>query len=94
LRARVPPDFRGKKDVPAIERADRVGARIPSARAIFSFDSALNNTNQGLCMFDSNARLILCNDRYIEMCRLSRAVVKRFQSRLFVALLPAVVSIR
>jgi diguanylate cyclase (GGDEF)-like protein/PAS domain S-box-containing protein len=39
-------------------------------------DTALNNMNQGLCMFDSNAHLILCNDRYIEMYRLSRAVVK------------------
>jgi diguanylate cyclase (GGDEF)-like protein/PAS domain S-box-containing protein len=39
-------------------------------------DTALNNMNQGLCMFDSNARLILCNDRYFEMYRLSRAVVK------------------
>jgi diguanylate cyclase (GGDEF)-like protein/PAS domain S-box-containing protein len=39
-------------------------------------DTALNNMNQGLCMFDSNARLILCNDRYIEMYRLSRTVVK------------------
>jgi diguanylate cyclase (GGDEF)-like protein/PAS domain S-box-containing protein len=42
----------------------------------FQLDTALNNMNQGLCMFDSNARLILCNDRYIEMYRLSRAVVK------------------
>jgi diguanylate cyclase (GGDEF)-like protein/PAS domain S-box-containing protein len=40
-------------------------------------DTALNNMNQGLCMFDCNARLILCNDRYIEMYRLSRAVVKQ-----------------
>jgi diguanylate cyclase (GGDEF)-like protein/PAS domain S-box-containing protein len=39
-------------------------------------DTALNNMNQGLCMFDGNARLILCNDRYIEMYKLSRAVVK------------------
>jgi diguanylate cyclase (GGDEF)-like protein/PAS domain S-box-containing protein len=40
-------------------------------------DTALNNMNQGLCMFDSNARLILCNDRYIQMYSLSRAIVKR-----------------
>ena len=31
---------------------------------------ALNNMTQGLCMFDSTARLVLCNDRYIEMYRL------------------------
>ena len=29
--------------------------------------SALNHMTQGLCMFDSSARLLLCNDRYIEM---------------------------
>jgi diguanylate cyclase (GGDEF)-like protein/PAS domain S-box-containing protein len=38
-------------------------------------DAALNNMNQGLCMFDSDARLILCNDRYIQMYELSRAIV-------------------
>ncbi len=31
---------------------------------------ALNNMSQGLCMFDSAARLVLCNERYIEMYRL------------------------
>src|ERR1700686_795858 len=29
--------------------------------------SALNNMTQGLCMFDGAARLVLCNERYIEM---------------------------
>jgi methyl-accepting chemotaxis protein len=29
--------------------------------------SALNNMTQGLCMFDGAARLILCNERYVEM---------------------------
>jgi methyl-accepting chemotaxis protein/PAS domain-containing protein len=32
--------------------------------------SALNHMTQGLCMFDSAARLVLCNERYIEMYRL------------------------
>jgi len=32
--------------------------------------SALNNMTQGLCMFDSAARLVLCNERYIEMYHL------------------------
>src|SRR5277367_1361314 len=31
---------------------------------------ALNNMTQGLCMFDSTARLLLCNDRYLEIYRL------------------------
>jgi len=29
--------------------------------------AALNNMTQGLCMFDATARLLLCNERYIEM---------------------------
>jgi methyl-accepting chemotaxis protein len=33
---------------------------------------ALNNMTQGLCMFDSEAQLVLCNMRYIEMHRLRR----------------------
>jgi methyl-accepting chemotaxis protein/PAS domain-containing protein len=32
--------------------------------------AALNNMTQGLCMFDGAARLVLCNERYIEMYRL------------------------
>jgi methyl-accepting chemotaxis protein len=32
--------------------------------------SALNNMTQGLCMFDGTARLMLCNERYIEMYHL------------------------
>ncbi len=34
------------------------------------FRAALNHMTQGLCMFDSAARLLLCNERYIEMYRL------------------------
>ena len=37
---------------------------------------ALNNMPQGMCMFDSEARLVVCNDRYIEMYRMSRDFVK------------------
>jgi len=33
---------------------------------------ALNNMSQGLCMFDSSARLVLCNARYIDMHLLRR----------------------
>jgi len=29
--------------------------------------AALNNMTQGLCMFDNAARLVLCNERYLEM---------------------------
>jgi len=33
----------------------------------FQFDTAINNMSQGLCFFDSDHRLIVCNDRFIEM---------------------------
>jgi len=41
-----------------------------------SLTMALNNMPQGMCMFDSGARLIVCNDRYIEMYRMSRDIVQ------------------
>jgi diguanylate cyclase (GGDEF)-like protein len=31
------------------------------------FDTAINNMSQGLCFFDADHRLIVCNDRYLEM---------------------------
>ena len=34
------------------------------------FRAALNNMTQGLCMFDSAARLVLCNQVYMDMYRL------------------------
>jgi methyl-accepting chemotaxis protein len=37
------------------------------------FRAALNNMTQGLCMFDSAARLVLCNHVYIEMYDLQPA---------------------
>ena len=40
------------------------------------FNAALNNMSQGLCMFDSAERVVVCNDRYIEMYDLSRDIVK------------------
>ncbi len=40
------------------------------------FDAALNNMAQGLCMFDAGQRLIVCNQRYLEMYGFSPEVVK------------------
>jgi diguanylate cyclase (GGDEF)-like protein/PAS domain S-box-containing protein len=45
-------------------------------RANDQIDAALHNMSQGLCMFDGDGRLIICNDRYIRMYDLSREVVK------------------
>jgi PAS domain S-box-containing protein len=39
-------------------------------------DAALNNMLQGLCMFDKDTRLVLCNDRFVQMYGLSRETVK------------------
>ncbi|WFU16301.1 EAL domain-containing protein [Bradyrhizobium sp. CB3481] len=33
----------------------------------FQFDTAINNMSQGLCFFDSDHRLIVCNDRFVSM---------------------------
>ncbi|QCI66696.1 PAS-domain containing protein [Phreatobacter stygius] len=40
------------------------------------FDAALNNMSQGLCMFDGQHRLTVCNEQYISMFRADPAVVK------------------
>ncbi|MBR1125785.1 EAL domain-containing protein [Bradyrhizobium lablabi] len=33
----------------------------------FQFDTAINNMSQGLCFFDAAHKLIVCNDRFIDM---------------------------
>ena len=38
----------------------------------FQFDTAINNMSQGLCFFDSDHRLIVCNDRFVEMYDIPR----------------------
>ena len=45
-------------------------------RAKATVDAALNNIVQGLMMFDSAARLIVCNQRYLDMYGLSRDIVR------------------
>ena len=37
---------------------------------------AINNMSQGLCMFDGNERLVVCNQRYREMYKLSADIAK------------------
>src|SRR5262249_50118928 len=39
-------------------------------------DTALNNMSQGLLMFDASERLVVCNQRYIDMYGLSADVIK------------------
>ncbi|HLZ02494.1 MAG TPA: EAL domain-containing protein [Bradyrhizobium sp.] len=39
-------------------------------------DKAIDNMTQGLLLFDSSRRLVVCNQRYVEMYGLSPAIVK------------------
>jgi diguanylate cyclase (GGDEF)-like protein len=40
------------------------------------FDVAINNMSQGLCFFDGDQRLIVCNDLYAAMYKLTRELVR------------------
>ena len=40
-------------------------------------DTAINNMGEGLCMFDAEKRLVVCNDRYAKMYRLPPQLLKR-----------------
>ena len=40
-------------------------------------DAVLNNMLRGVAMFDAKGRLIVCNERYIEMYKLPREVIER-----------------
>ena len=40
------------------------------------FETALNNMTQGLCFFDGNERLIVCNQRYVQLYGLDPARVQ------------------
>ena len=52
----------------------RVGERL--RRQGEMFDTALNNMIQGLCMFDEEQRLIVANQRYLDLYGFSADVVK------------------
>ena len=39
-------------------------------------DTAINNMTQGLLLFDASGRLVICNQRYIDMFGISPDVVK------------------
>ena len=45
-------------------------------RAKATIDAALNNLVQGVVMFDATLRLIVCNQRYLDMYGLSRDIVR------------------
>jgi len=59
------------------ERTSELKAREADLRVQnLRFDVALNNMTQVLILYDSSARLIVCNHRYIEMYGMSPDVVK------------------
>lgn len=69
-------------DVPFTEALDETGdiARtidvfkgnaVALGLAHLQLDAALNNMVQGLCMFDAEGRLLLCNDRFVQMFELT-----------------------
>jgi diguanylate cyclase (GGDEF)-like protein len=53
-------------------RASQQRLRLEKQR----LDTAVNNMTQGLMLFDSTQRLVICNNRYIEMYGLSAHVIK------------------
>jgi len=60
----------------AIDVTERRLAEQQLIRQKQQIDPAINNMSQGLLMFDRDARLVLCNNRYVEMHELSLDFVK------------------
>src|SRR5438270_6708752 len=53
-------------------QASRSKLRLEKER----FATAVNNMTQGLLLFDASGRLVVCNERYLDMFEGSRDVVK------------------
>jgi diguanylate cyclase (GGDEF)-like protein len=65
----------------AKERAEGALVELARSKAELSeqnrrFDAAIGNMRLGLCMFDQEQRLLVCNDRYLDMYGLSRDLAK------------------
>lgn len=67
-----------RSDITELKERELEVARISSVLTATSnqLDVALNNMIQGLCMFDKDQKLILCNRQYLEMYGFSPDVVK------------------
>jgi diguanylate cyclase (GGDEF)-like protein/PAS domain S-box-containing protein len=63
--------------VNAVLATRRTSGRLPQSsedhlrERMLRLETALNNMSQGLCMFDSAERLVVCNTRYLQMFRLA-----------------------
>ncbi len=71
---RSPALFGGAAGLVAVHlfRRARRASRVQVAR----LDAALNNMSQALCMFDSERRLIVCNDNYARLFNLPPALTR------------------
>lgn len=59
------------------EEGERARAAEQSARAFAErFDTAMNNMSHGLCFFDEDQRLIVCNRQYLEIYDLDPEMVR------------------
>ena len=73
------PDGGGMATHEDITAREEIGARLKAQAELgkqqeedlrirnLQFDTAINNMSQGLCFFDAQHRLIVCNNRYVEM---------------------------
>ncbi|EJW13398.1 diguanylate cyclase [Rhodovulum sp. PH10] len=79
------------QDDPMLRRTDEIGtlatsfnrtiAELDATRAELAahyqrLDAAINNMPQGICMFDRDRRLIVCNRRYVELYGLDPSCVR------------------
>ena len=63
----------------ALALAAGIGALLMAhyrATQIQRLSAALNNMSQGLCMFDANMRLIICNEGYLRLYKMTPDVVR------------------
>jgi PAS domain S-box-containing protein len=51
-------------------------AYVRARRQNKHYHTAINHMTQGLCMIDTKTRIILCNNRYVQMYGMSPAIVK------------------
>ena len=58
-----------EKAVQALQNLDQRDKKLAEGNRLFKI--ALDKMTQGLCMFDADKRLLVCNDLYIEMYELS-----------------------
>jgi signal transduction histidine kinase len=67
-----------RTDITELKRRERTQQALSDElrTQYLRFDAALNNMIQGLCMFDADQKLIVCNARYLLMYGFSPEVVK------------------